>query len=136
MCAIGRAVSGDSLLKEILTTIREYTPGRSSLYAIGPDVHEVILKILIYGLRHYFLYINRVLTIRFFYYLRKHQLIHMEEKPFACDWPGCHYRSVRACDVANHKITHTGEKRFVCEYPNCGKGFARSHHLKVSVFHI
>ena len=55
----------------------------------------------------------------------------MEEKPFACDWPGCHYRSVRQCDVTNHKITHTGEKRFVCEYPNCGKGFARGHHLKV-----
>ena len=55
----------------------------------------------------------------------------MEEKPFACDWPGCSYRSVRACDVSNHKLTHTGEKRFVCEFPNCGKGFARSHHLKV-----
>ncbi len=65
MCAIGRAVSGDSLSKEILTTIREYTPERSSLCAIGPDVHEVILKILIYGLKHFFLHIITVLIIRF-----------------------------------------------------------------------
>jgi len=54
----------------------------------------------------------------------------MEDKPFACDWPNCNYRSVRTCDVANHKVTHTGEKRFVCEIADCGKAFTRGHHLK------
>ncbi|CAG2183669.1 unnamed protein product, partial [Oppiella nova] len=63
-------------------------------------------------------------------HLRRHKLVHTEEKPFACDWPNCNYRSVRSCDVANHRVTHTGEKRFVCEVVGCEKAFTRGHHLR------
>ncbi|KAI1901416.1 hypothetical protein AGOR_G00034220 [Albula goreensis] len=57
--------------------------------------------------------------------LRKHQQIHMAERPFHC--PQCEKSYRRAVDLKNHQHTHTGERRFHCH--QCRKGFGSASHL-------
>ena len=58
--------------------------------------------------------------------LRKHQIIHNNERPFSCSM--CDFKCKREKDVKIHERIHTGVKPFSCSY--CGKGFSISSNLK------
>ena len=109
---------------------REYTRERSSSYATGPVCTALDVTGIFVFTRIVVTLIGCTRSYTQNSHLRRHKLVHTEEKPFACDWPNCNYRSVRSCDVANHRVTHTGEKRFVCEVIGCEKAFTRGHHLR------
>ena len=80
--------------------------------------------------------------------LEQHKLIHGNERPLKCDYPGCGktfrqqsalsksllpYRAVLKLKflilrlLAMHKRTHTGEKPLKCEH--CGRAFSESSNL-------
>lgn len=53
--------------------------------------------------------------------------IHANDKPHACTYPGCDFRSVYPRNIHIHMMQHTGEKSHLCDI--CGKSFRRSHQL-------
>jgi uncharacterized Zn-finger protein len=44
---------------------------------------------------------------------------HSGEKPFACDFEGCIYRTNVLSSLKVHKRTHSGEKPFACDVEGC-----------------
>ncbi|CAG2118942.1 unnamed protein product [Medioppia subpectinata] len=49
-----------------------------------------------------------------------HQRTHTQEKPRACTWPGCEFRCSQKWSLTAHMRTHTGDKPYHCPYPECG----------------
>ena len=49
-----------------------------------------------------------------------HVDMHKGVKPFACDFPGCIFRSTQKSNVKIHyNAVHEGEKPFACDFPGC-----------------
>ena len=67
---------------------------------------------------------------RLFSQLKVHQLIHSNERQFVCDWSECGKQFKRKSSLIQHKrIVHLKEKRFECDYNDCGKKFFRKSNL-------
>ncbi|XP_044982970.1 zinc finger protein 236-like isoform X2 [Hordeum vulgare subsp. vulgare] len=54
-------------------------------------------------------------------YLRRHQSIHNEERPYKCPWEGCGMAFKWTWALADHFEVHTGEKPYKCRTPGCSK---------------
>jgi hypothetical protein len=59
--------------------------------------------------------------------LSEHKQTH--DKPYACDEPGCGFRSTRPGRLKDHKRVHSGEKPHACDEPGCGFSCAQRGHL-------
>ena len=62
------------------------------------------------------------------FYLKKSNLnthlIKHSDKWFACEWPGCDFKSKDFGNLTRHrKRVHICERNFVCDWPECGKRF-------------
>lgn len=53
--------------------------------------------------------------------LKRHYLIHTDEKPYSCEWPGCEARFRVGSSLNRHKLVHRVGADFVCDWPQCGK---------------
>ena len=65
--------------------------------------------------------------------MRVHERSHSDDRPFACDVPGCGKRFKDEYTLVTHARVHTGEKRFACGedgVPGCGKRFGYKVDLK------
>ncbi|XP_067288057.1 zinc finger protein 200 isoform X3 [Pseudorasbora parva] len=58
--------------------------------------------------------------------LRKHMLVHQNERPFCCS--SCQSRFKTKSSLKEHERLHTGDYRYSC--PRCGRGFSRSNHVR------
>ena len=57
-------------------------------------------------------------------YLKRHQLIHSNERQFVCDWSECGKRFKTKSDLIQHKrVVHLKEKKYKCDYKDCEKRF-------------
>ena len=57
--------------------------------------------------------------------LKRHKTTqHSDERPFACDFPGCTKTFARKDKLAQHvKNKHSEDRPFLCGYPGCGLAF-------------
>ena len=63
-------------------------------------------------------------------HLKVHQLVHSNERQFVCDWSECGKRFKTNTILNQHKLgVHLKEKRFKCDYNDCGKRFINRCHL-------
>jgi uncharacterized Zn-finger protein len=67
--------------------------------------------------------------------LRRHQLIHSEEKNFVCDWPQCEKRFKSKHKLTLHLRIHNNDKRYPCLWPGCqyrcGQNANLKKHIKI-----
>jgi uncharacterized Zn-finger protein len=56
--------------------------------------------------------------------------MHTKEKPFACAFEGCDFRSADSSNLKTHARIHTGETPFVCSEPDCGYSAAKFSTVK------
>ena len=68
--------------------------------------------------------------------LRKHtKTVHLNLRPFPCDWPGCESAFKTREAMTNHKSIHSNERNFKCEFEGCHKSFKirckLTQHMKV-----
>jgi len=61
---------------------------------------------------------------------RRHERLHLGEKPFVCDHPECPKRFARKYDLKVHIRTHTKEKPYICGANDCGRKFSRNSSLR------
>uniref|UniRef100_A0A1I8F1G3 C2H2-type domain-containing protein n=1 Tax=Macrostomum lignano TaxID=282301 RepID=A0A1I8F1G3_9PLAT len=60
------------------------------------------------------------------YMLNVHVRRHTGEKPYKCNFQGCHKAYSRLENMKTHQRSHTGEKPYPCEVPGCGKAFSNA----------
>ena len=58
------------------------------------------------------------------------RLIHLQIKPFACQYPDCNYGAISKSQLETHQIIHSDERPFVCQIGKCGKAFKAEMRLK------
>ena len=63
---------------------------------------------------------------------RAHLMIHTNEKPFNCSYPGCDHRTYHLSDLKKHEHIHQTLKPFVCDFSGCQysatcKDYLRKH---------
>lgn len=63
------------------------------------------------------------------YQLKLHLQQHNGEKPYACDFENCDYRTVQKTHLRIHKRSHTHERPYICDI--CGKRFNTSSYLVI-----
>lgn len=56
-------------------------------------------------------------------YLRRHQCVHRDERPFRCPWDGCGMTFKWLWAQTEHVRVHTGERPYECSAPGCGQRF-------------
>lgn len=66
------------------------------------------------------------------YKLNRHQYVHKDpsEKPLACTYENCSYRSISNNDLNRHRMIHTGEKPYLCNINGCEKRYSRPDKLR------
>ena len=66
--------------------------------------------------------------------LKKHEITHSDAKEgYACEWPGCDFKTNRPSTLFAHKTVHLSERKFVCDWPQCGKTFPRKQQLTIHI---
>ncbi|XP_034482759.1 gastrula zinc finger protein XlCGF26.1 [Drosophila innubila] len=61
--------------------------------------------------------------------LKRHQLLHSNERNVACNYPGCEKRFFTIHHLRNHSKVHSEQKNFVCE--SCGYSCRNKETLRV-----
>ncbi|CAL4920793.1 unnamed protein product [Urochloa decumbens] len=56
-------------------------------------------------------------------YLKRHQCVHSEIRPFKCPWDGCEMNFKWLWAQTEHVRVHTGERPYKCSAPSCGQTF-------------
>ncbi|XP_006651047.3 lysine-specific demethylase SE14 [Oryza brachyantha] len=56
-------------------------------------------------------------------YLKRHQCVHRDERPFKCPWDGCPMTFKWLWAQTEHIRVHTGERPYKCAAPDCGQSF-------------
>ncbi|AQL09586.1 putative lysine-specific demethylase ELF6 [Zea mays] len=56
-------------------------------------------------------------------YLKRHQCVHSEMRPFKCPWEGCKMTFKWLWAQTEHVRVHTGERPYKCSAPDCGQTF-------------
>uniref|UniRef100_A0A0D9VPM4 JmjC domain-containing protein n=1 Tax=Leersia perrieri TaxID=77586 RepID=A0A0D9VPM4_9ORYZ len=56
-------------------------------------------------------------------YLKRHQCVHRDERPFKCPWDGCPMTFKWLWAQTEHIRVHTGERPYKCSAPDCGQSF-------------
>ncbi|OEL38975.1 Lysine-specific demethylase SE14 [Dichanthelium oligosanthes] len=56
-------------------------------------------------------------------YLKRHQCVHSEIRPFKCHWDGCEMTFKWLWAQTEHVRVHTGERPYKCSAPSCGQTF-------------
>ncbi|KAG8095780.1 hypothetical protein GUJ93_ZPchr0013g34820 [Zizania palustris] len=56
-------------------------------------------------------------------YLKRHQCVHKDERPFKCPWDGCPMTFKWLWAQTEHVRVHTGERPYKCSAPDCGQSF-------------
>ncbi|KAI4995422.1 hypothetical protein ZWY2020_035325 [Hordeum vulgare] len=56
-------------------------------------------------------------------YLKRHQCVHRDERPFKCPWAGCGMTFKWLWAQTEHIRVHTGERPYECAVPDCGQTF-------------
>ncbi|CAM0870755.1 unnamed protein product [Alopecurus aequalis] len=56
-------------------------------------------------------------------YLKRHQVVHRDERPFVCPWDGCGMTFKWLWAQTEHVRGHTGERPYACSAPGCGQRF-------------
>nr|WBP50116.1 demethylase [Triticum aestivum] len=56
-------------------------------------------------------------------YLKRHQCVHRDERPFKCPWDGCGMTFKWLWAQTEHIRVHTGERPYECSVPDCGQTF-------------
>jgi len=56
-------------------------------------------------------------------YLKRHQCVHSEMRPFKCPWEGCKMTFKWLWAQTEHIRVHTGERPYKCSAPDCGQTF-------------
>ncbi|RLN19573.1 lysine-specific demethylase SE14-like [Panicum miliaceum] len=56
-------------------------------------------------------------------YLKRHQCVHSEIRPFKCPWDGCEMTFKWLWAQTEHVRVHTGERPYKCSAPSCGQTF-------------
>ncbi|CAG2178608.1 unnamed protein product, partial [Oppiella nova] len=55
--------------------------------------------------------------------------VHLNERPYGCDYMNCGTAFKTRTHLKYHKLTHIGERPFVCQHRWCAKRFSRRHKL-------
>ena len=65
------------------------------------------------------------------YHLKRHQIIHSNEKPFKCSQKDCDKTYKTLLHMRTHLKTHQNieKSEFLCQHSNCGKVFLHKHTL-------
>jgi hypothetical protein len=61
--------------------------------------------------------------------LATHKKTHIDEKPYKCDFDGCNSEFKTSFILLRHKKAHTGEKPYKCDFNGCNVECSLSHHL-------
>ncbi|XP_062209913.1 probable lysine-specific demethylase SE14 [Phragmites australis] len=56
-------------------------------------------------------------------YLKRHQCVHSDLRPFKCPWDGCEMTFKWLWAQTEHVRMHTGERPYKCSDPDCGQTF-------------
>ncbi|TKV98188.2 hypothetical protein SEVIR_9G542600v4 [Setaria viridis] len=56
-------------------------------------------------------------------YLKRHQCVHSDKRPFKCPWDGCEMTFKWLWAQTEHVRVHTGERPYKCSAPSCGQTF-------------
>uniref|UniRef100_M8B2F1 Lysine-specific demethylase lid n=1 Tax=Aegilops tauschii TaxID=37682 RepID=M8B2F1_AEGTA len=56
-------------------------------------------------------------------YLKRHQCVHRDERPFKCPWEGCGMTFKWLWAQTEHIRVHTGERPYECSVVDCGQTF-------------
>ncbi|PNT78184.1 hypothetical protein BRADI_1g74997v3 [Brachypodium distachyon] len=56
-------------------------------------------------------------------YLKRHQCVHSNARPFKCPWDGCGMTFKWSWAQTEHMRVHTGERPYKCLVPDCGQSF-------------
>ena len=59
--------------------------------------------------------------------LANHMVVHSDEKPFICNFPGCEFRSKYIVSLKQHKERHSSKRKFAC--PMCNKRFKTNYEM-------
>lgn len=70
---------------------------------------------------------NKVYTTRFS--LRRHLVTHMKERKFGC--PKCPKRFALAQYLKEHSLIHDQQKPFLCDFPGCNISFRQAGKLSL-----